>query len=122
MAEESDSHPPAKRQKLSPTADKDMDPRKNPYLAHHYEGVQLEEESGYSNGYGYKSKVERGASNGVSSDAGALLAHFERHHTTAKQAQKAEDGPLNAFSGQNLSSQYFAILKTRRNLPVHAQR
>jgi pre-mRNA-splicing factor ATP-dependent RNA helicase DHX15/PRP43 len=37
-------------------------------------------------------------------------------------AKKAEDGPENPFKGGVLSERYFGILKTRRNLPVHAQR
>ncbi|KAI9768524.1 MAG: DEAH-box ATP-dependent RNA helicase prp43 [Geoglossum umbratile] len=47
---------------------------------------------------------------------------FRRHATTAAMAKKAEDGPNNFLTGQPLSGQYFQILKTRRNLPVHAQR
>ncbi|EEB05579.1 ATP-dependent RNA helicase Prp43 [Schizosaccharomyces japonicus yFS275] len=45
-----------------------------------------------------------------------------RHCTTAEQAQKAEDGPNNFFTGQPLSEKYFGILKVRRDLPVHQQR
>jgi len=47
---------------------------------------------------------------------------FRRHTTTAEMAKKAEDGPNNFLTGQPLSNQYFRILETRRNLPVHAQR
>ena len=82
--------------------EKNMDPTSNPYLAHHYNG----------NGNGYAS-----AQNNSS-----LLAHFERHNTTAEQAHIAEDGPNNPFNGTPLSSSYFSILKTRRDLPVHKQR
>ena len=39
-----------------------------------------------------------------------------------KMARLAEDGPNNPFNGRSLSKSYFNILKTRRNLPVHAQR
>lgn len=47
---------------------------------------------------------------------------FKRHKTTAAIAMKAEDGPSNPFTGEPLSNQYFKILQTRRNLPVHVQR
>jgi pre-mRNA-splicing factor ATP-dependent RNA helicase DHX15/PRP43 len=56
------------------------------------------------------------------SNSGDLLGSFKRHATTCKQAQEAEDGPLNAFTGQKLSNKYMKILKTRRDLPVHQQR
>lgn len=89
----------AKRQKM------ESDPASNPYLAH----MNHNEDNGYSNG----------RSNGGASDG---LTHFKRHQTTAQLAAKAEDGPSNPFNGKNLSERYFGILKTRRNLPVHAQR
>jgi pre-mRNA-splicing factor ATP-dependent RNA helicase DHX15/PRP43 len=73
-----------------------MDPASNPYLAHW---------------------------NTESSDTSAGdLSTFKRHATTAKQARVAEDGPRNAFTGQDLSPRYMSILKTRRDLPVHVQR
>ena len=100
-----------KRQKISGS---DMDPKANPYLAHMYE--ESPEENGYSNGYGGGNYRTNGASQGTS------LAKFKRHSTTTAMANKAEDGPNNPFSGQPLSKQYFNILKTRRGLPVHAQR
>ena len=37
-------------------------------------------------------------------------------------AKGVEEGPNNPLNGQPLSKSYFSILKTRRNLPVHAQR
>ena len=44
-------------------------------------------------------------------------------NTTAAQAVKAEDGPINPFKlHSSFSEQYYKILKKRRNLPVHAQR
>lgn len=86
----------AKRQKTAT----DMDPKNNPYLAHMYE------DNGYSNGPSAKSG----------------LSHLVRHKTTCEDARKAEDGPNNPFTGQPLSDKYFKILKTRRDLPVHAQR
>ena len=93
---------------------KGPDPRSNPYLAHMYE--EDESYNGYSNGYG----KSMNRTNGVS-DASTLV-RLPRHKTTAAMARKSEDGPDNAFSGKPLSTQYFNILKTRRNLPVHAQR
>lgn len=86
----------------------DVDPKDNPYLAHMYE----EEESynGLRNSNGYGSSVSN------------ILSSFKRHATTAKQAHAAEDGPANPFNDAPLSKQYFNILKTRRDLPVHKQR
>ena len=97
---------------------KELDPRANPYLAHRYEEPAEDEGSynGYSNGYGRPTNRMNGVSNASS------LARFPRHKSTAAMAKNAEDGPNNPFSGQPLSSQYFSILKTRRNLPVHQQR
>ncbi|KZZ89524.1 pre-mRNA splicing factor ATP-dependent RNA helicase PRP43 [Ascosphaera apis ARSEF 7405] len=87
--------PQTKRQKT-------LDPKDNPYLAHMYE-------DNASNGYG------NGAEN-------SPLAKFERHKTTAKMARKVEDSEVNPFNGKPLSQRYMSILKTRRDLPVHAQR
>jgi pre-mRNA-splicing factor ATP-dependent RNA helicase DHX15/PRP43 len=80
-----------------------MDPRSNPYLAHMYEG----QSNGYSNG---------------ASETGTALDKMKRHQTTAQQAQDVEDGDVNPFTGKPYSERYMSILKTRRNLPVHAQR
>ncbi len=89
-----------------------MDPRANPYLAHHYEEpAQSSYGNGYRNGY---------ATNGH--QKGAALANFKRHETTAAMAKLAEDGPQNPFNSTSLSTEYFNILKVRRTLPVHAQR
>ncbi|KAK6497646.1 DEAH-box ATP-dependent RNA helicase prp43 [Arthrobotrys musiformis] len=96
-----DSDRPTKKAKVSSAAvngapkDKDMD---NPYLAHMY------------------------APSTALSAGQDLFAGLTRHQTTTAQAQKAEDGPLNPFTGTQLSKQYFDILKKRRDLPVHAQR
>lgn len=109
---DSDENPSAKRQKT--LSSPDMDPRANPYLAHMYEGSPAE--NGYSNGYGGGKNRTTGASQGTS------LINFPRHATTPAMAMKVEDGPNNPFSGKPLSKQYFNILKTRRGLPVHAQR
>lgn len=100
--------PRNKRQKTN-----DMDPKANPYLAHMYEDST--EDFSYSNGY---EKPIR--SNGTATNS--ILTRFKRHDTTAAMAKEAEEGPNNPFSGKPLSSQYMSILKTRRNLPVHAQR
>ena len=93
---------------------KSVDPKSNPYLAHMYE--EDEGYNGYSNGYG--KTIDRTSKLSEVS----TLARLPRHRTTAAMAKKAEDGPANTFTGRPLSSQYFNILKTRRNLPVHSQR
>ena len=99
-----------KRPKLMDDRDKS-----NPYLAHMYEGNDSDgiglESGNYANGYAHKSNGKAGS-----------LASFKRHGTTAKMAKKAEDGPENPFKSGQLSQRYLSILKTRRNLPVHAQR
>ena len=97
---------------------KEMDPRANPYLAHRYQEPAEDEDSqnGYSNGYVRPAHKMNGLLNASS------LSRLPRHKSTAAMAKIAEDGPSNPFSGQPLSSQYFNILKTRRNLPVHQQR
>lgn len=92
----------------------DLDPRANPYLAHRYE--EPTKDISYSNGYGKPSNQKNGV------ESALILADFPRHATNALMANKAEDGPNNPFNGKPLSTQYFNILKTRRNLPVHAQR
>lgn len=74
-----------------------MDPRDNPYLAHMYP------------------EKNRSSSDGA-------FAKFTRHQTTTALAQEAESSDLNPFNDKPFSSTYFSILKTRRNLPVHAQR
>ena len=51
-----------------------------------------------------------------------ILSTFKRHQTTAELASMAEDGPENPMNGKPLSKNYFKILQSRRNLPVHAQR
>src|SRR3569833_999182 len=45
-----------------------------------------------------------------------------RHNTTVEQAERIEDGDYNPFNGNPHTKQYFNILKTRRDLPVHKQR
>ncbi|KAH0607672.1 uncharacterized protein H6S33_002706 [Morchella sextelata] len=94
-----ESEYPSKRSKS------EMDPSQNPYLAHMYE-----------EDIGSAGRLGKGG------NTGSILNTFRRHQTTTKQANKAEDGPLNPFNGNALSNQYFKILKTRRNLPVHQQR
>jgi pre-mRNA-splicing factor ATP-dependent RNA helicase DHX15/PRP43 len=73
----------------------------NPYLAHTYQNDQ--------NGWG-------------SRETGSKLDSMKRRATTAKEAEVAEDGDLNPWTSQPHSQQYFRILKTRRDLPVHKQR
>lgn len=89
----------------------DLEPASNPYLAHMYE-----ETNDYSNGYGSRNGYGNGSSINTS------LTKFKRHQTTALQAHTAEDGPNNPFNNAPLSKQYFNILKSRRDLPVHKQR
>lgn len=108
----------AKRRKTE-----DSDPKMNPYLAHMYdehEDDDAEYNTGYSNGNGYGNGVSLKKDPVVGDSTG--WAKMPRHHTTADMAMKAEDGPSNAFNGEPLSQKYFNILKSRRNLPVHAQR
>lgn len=95
---------------------KTSDDRENPYLAHIYNesdslsGVTL---NGGANGH---------SSTGGDGDGGSDLTKWRRHNTTATMARAAEDGPNNPFTGYPLSQRYFGILKTRRDLPVNAQR
>ncbi|KAI7906044.1 P-loop containing nucleoside triphosphate hydrolase protein [Cokeromyces recurvatus] len=42
--------------------------------------------------------------------------------TTAKQAEKLENGTVNPFTNKPFSAKYQKILESRRKLPVHAQR
>lgn len=90
-----------------------LDPKTNPYLAHMYEDSA--DDFNYSNGYGKPNRIQ-------GSGSASTLASFPRHATNAAMAKEAENGPKNPFSGKPLSTQYFNILKSRRNLPVHAQR
>jgi len=105
------------RKKRPKTNGADRDPKANPYLAHMYQ----DDEDSYSSNNGYNNG--RSSNGGGSYGNGAsILDTFTRHQTTAALAQSAEDGPNNAFTSKPLSKQYFNILKTRRNLPVHTQR
>ncbi|KAI0901120.1 P-loop containing nucleoside triphosphate hydrolase protein [Annulohypoxylon nitens] len=79
----------------------------NPYLAH------------WSNGNGDEDSDSK---NSDRLPKGSPLAHFKRRMTTAKQAFEAENSDNNPFTGEPHSQQYFNILKSRRNLPVHKQR
>ena len=107
-----DPENPAKRQKMT-----GAEPSSNPYLAHMYP----EGEGGYENGSnGRNTHKLKASSNGHGQSGG--LGHLKRHATTTQQAQAAENGPANPLNGNHLSERYFGILKTRRNLPVHAQR
>lgn len=101
MADRRPEEPEMSRAKRPKTGD--LDPKDNPYLAHMYEP-----EESYN-----------GSRNG---NAQTGLSNFKRHATTAAQAHVAEDGPQNPFNNNALSKQYFNILKTRRDLPVHKQR
>ncbi|KAI9885695.1 MAG: exosome non-catalytic core subunit rrp46 [Watsoniomyces obsoletus] len=104
----------AKRVKMSSTSSpKDMDPKKNPYLAHMYEDDSSSKPSTEEPYTGF---------NVYGSSGTNILEGMLRHQTTAAQATKVEDGPDNPFNGKPLSTRYFNILKTRRDLPVHLQR
>lgn len=94
---------------------KTSDDRSNPYLAHMYT-------DGDSQGVGLDGGANGAHTNGTSRYTGGDLSKWQRHSSTAKMAKSAEDGPDNPFTGQPLSQRYFGILKTRRDLPVHAQR
>ncbi|KAL8992884.1 MAG: hypothetical protein Q9188_007474 [Gyalolechia gomerana] len=108
--------PGAKRLKAE-----DSDPKMNPYLAHMYED---QNDSGYNTGYSNGDGNGNGVRLPKQNDWGTdnSIANMPRHRTTADMARKAEDGPTNPYSGKPLSKQYFNILKSRRSLPVHAQR
>ena len=122
---DSDEPSRAKRQKTTASTTDDMksnvNPKANPYLAHMYENDDEDGgvDTGYSNGYGFGNG--RLKANGTTIQSSALV-RLPRHATTAAMAMKAEDGPNNPFTGKPLSKRYFDILRTRRTLPVHAQR
>lgn len=101
---------PTKRIK---TEDGESKPAKyNPYLAHWSNGNDDGDTKDSKNGFGLNDLLPKGSP----------LAQFERRKTTAKQAFEAENGDNNPFTGEPHSQQYFNILKTRSNLPVHKQR
>ncbi|KAK8038775.1 pre-mRNA-splicing factor ATP-dependent RNA helicase prp43 [Apiospora rasikravindrae] len=85
---------------------KEEDIANNPYLAH------MQQDNTMENGSRYSDRLPKGSP----------FADFERRATTAKQAAKAEEGDNNPFTGEPHSPQYFNILKSRRDLPVHKQR
>ena len=91
---------PAKRQKTTNI----MDPGDNPYLAHWNDNAP-----NGSNGYS-------------APPSDSPLAKLKRHQTTAALARAAEDSQSNPFTGRSFSDRYVSILRTRRDLPVHAQR
>ncbi len=98
-----DTNSSTKRVKVeNPEAGPKTTMERNPYLAHWNDG---------NNGFG-DGKLP----------VGSALKHFKRRETTAAQAAKAEGGNNNPFTGEPHSEQYFSILKTRHNLPVHKQR
>lgn len=47
---------------------------------------------------------------------------LEPRNTTAEQAEKLENAPINPFTNKTFSAKYQKILQGRRKLPVHAQR
>ncbi|CCJ31078.1 unnamed protein product [Pneumocystis jirovecii] len=76
----------------------------NPYLSHIKMNNFQTKSNIYSNNYNF------------------LWENFKKHQSTAEQALKIEEGPINPFSGIEFSDKYFGILKRRRQLPVHTQR
>ncbi|KAL2829928.1 P-loop containing nucleoside triphosphate hydrolase protein [Aspergillus cavernicola] len=92
----------AKRQKMDKSG---TDPRENPYLAHMYADTS-----------------SNGNSSSQADNNNSAFGKLQRHQTTAAQAKKVEDNDFNPFTNRPFSSKYFSILKTRRDLPVHAQR
>lgn len=94
---------PLKRAKTEGKDESKKSVKANPYLAHW--------NTGYDDMASSDFKPKRDP-----------LANFERRKTTAKQAFEAENSDHNPFTGEPHSQQYFNILKTRRNLPVHQQR
>ncbi|KAK2593399.1 DEAH-box ATP-dependent RNA helicase prp43 [Conoideocrella luteorostrata] len=80
----------------------DREEKYNPYLAH------MDQDG--TNGYGNEPSLD------------SPLAGMKRRATTLAQATKAEDSADNPFTGKPHSQQYFKILQTRRDLPVHKQR
>lgn len=105
-----DEGAPAKRQK---TSNGNMDPRNNPYLQHMYTD---ESSDNASNGYNTPPRRLNGLA------GSGPLAKFPRHKTTAAMARSVEDAQTNPFTGEPFSNRYMSILRTRRDLPVHAQR
>jgi len=101
---------PVKRMKTEDEEDGQKQGNKeyNPYLAHMDD-----------NGAGDTKDLAYGSGGHV---PGSAFRSFTRRQTTAKQAAKAEAGDNNPFTGNPHSQQYFSILKTRHNLPVHKQR
>ncbi|KAI0130881.1 P-loop containing nucleoside triphosphate hydrolase protein [Daldinia grandis] len=84
----------------------------NKYLAHWSNDNDSWDSKYNGNGSGFSDRLPKGSP----------LAQFEPRRTTAEQAFKAEDRDNNPFTGEPHSQQYFNILKSRRNLPVHKQR
>ena len=120
-----------KAESTSTNGAKKLDPRSNPYLAHVYEEDDDEEDSnGYDDDGGVRLEAPTRpaptnyttSTSRISQTHGSALSKFKRHSTTAEMAAVVEDGPNNPFNGKPLSKEYFRILRTRRGLPVHAQR
>ncbi|ANB16038.1 DEAH-box ATP-dependent RNA helicase PRP43 [Sugiyamaella lignohabitans] len=83
---------------------------------------KLKADDGASKSNPYLAHLENEKDSTVSNENATGISGIIRHESTAAQANKAEDGPLNPFNGKSLSQKYFDILKVRRNLPVHLQR
>ncbi|KAI1084541.1 P-loop containing nucleoside triphosphate hydrolase protein [Whalleya microplaca] len=104
--------------KRAKKADGEEKPKYNKYLAHWGDDAgDVDNDWGDISNWGDNTKK-----NGASARRSSPLENFTRRQTTAKQAFNAEDGDNNPFTGEPHSQQYFNILKSRRNLPVHKQR
>jgi pre-mRNA-splicing factor ATP-dependent RNA helicase DHX15/PRP43 len=104
---------------------KTRDPKSNPYLAHMYSNSDDSDEDGGVSLTQSRKPIIKTSSNGYKASdlpSTGSIGKLRRHRTTAALAAEVEDGPMNPFTGKQLSEEYFRILKTRRNLPVHAQR
>lgn len=55
-------------------------------------------------------------------DESGYFSSMIRHGTTTSDATALESAETNPFTGRTFSQKYVSILKTRRDLPVHAQR
>jgi pre-mRNA-splicing factor ATP-dependent RNA helicase DHX15/PRP43 len=54
--------------------------------------------------------------------SGDTFYGLKPRNTTAKEAEKLENGTINPFTDKTFSAKYQKILEGRRKLPVHAQR
>ena len=84
-------------------------------------GVRLDSGNGDSGYNPYLAHMRDEDAAGGADGTGAF-AGVTRRQTTAKQAERIEDSDTNPFTERPHSTQYFRILESRRDLPVHKQR